>query len=129
MHLDTVFTFCDRDLVTIYEPVVSQILPILFIPGGDAGVAARESERSFLEEVQDALGLERLQVVTTGGDEFEAERNQCGTTGTTSSRWSRESWLPTSATKRPTSSSKRPGSRYTRSRGPSSAVGAAADTA
>ena len=25
MHLDTVFTFCDRDLVTIFEPVVSKI--------------------------------------------------------------------------------------------------------
>jgi arginine deiminase len=76
MHLDTVFTFCNRDLVTIYEPVVSQILPILFEPGGPTGVTARESERTFLEEVQEALGLERLTVVTTGGDEFEAERNQ-----------------------------------------------------
>ena len=27
MHLDTVFTFFDRDVVTIYEPVVSEILP------------------------------------------------------------------------------------------------------
>ena len=34
MHLDTVFTFCDRNVVTLYEPVVSQILPILFTPGG-----------------------------------------------------------------------------------------------
>jgi arginine deiminase len=76
MHLDTVFTFCNRDLVTIYEPVVSQILPILFEPGGHTGVTARESERTFLEEVQEALGLDRLTVVTTGGDEFEAERNQ-----------------------------------------------------
>ncbi|HEX6763067.1 MAG TPA: arginine deiminase [Gaiellaceae bacterium] len=76
MHLDTVFSFCDRDLVTIYEPVVSQILPILFTPNGNGGVAAQLSERSFLDETADALGLERLRVVTTGGDEFEAERNQ-----------------------------------------------------
>ena len=76
MHLDTVFTFCNRDVVTIYEPVVSQILPILYTPDGDAGVRAGLSERTFLEEVQDALGLEKLTVVTTGGDEFEAERNQ-----------------------------------------------------
>ena len=41
MHLDTVFTFCDRDVVTLYEPVVSQILPILFTPDGDGGVAGR----------------------------------------------------------------------------------------
>jgi arginine deiminase len=76
MHLDTVFTFCDRDVVTVYEPVVAQILPVLYTPDGDGGVAARISERTFLAEVQDALGLERLDVVTTGGDEFEAERNQ-----------------------------------------------------
>jgi arginine deiminase len=76
MHLDTVFTFCDRDLVTIYEPAVAQILPILFRPGGPAGVQAEVSERSFLDEVREALGISDLKVVTTGGDEFEAERNQ-----------------------------------------------------
>jgi arginine deiminase len=76
MHLDTVFTFCNRDVVTIYEPVVSQILPVMYTPDGDGGVAAQISERTFLAEVQEALGLEKLDVVTTGGDEFEAERNQ-----------------------------------------------------
>ena len=77
MHLDTVFTFCDRDVVTIYEPVVSQILPILLhARTATAACAAELSERPFLDEVKDALGLTDLKVVTTGGDEFEAERNQ-----------------------------------------------------
>jgi arginine deiminase len=76
MHLDTVFTFCDRDVATLYEPVVSQIRPILFRPGGESGVQAELSERAFVDEVEDALGLEKLNLVTTGGDEFEAERNQ-----------------------------------------------------
>jgi arginine deiminase len=76
MHLDTVFTFCDRSVATIYEPVVSQILPILYRPDGDGGVIAELSERSFIDEVCDALGISDLTVVTTGGDEFEAERNQ-----------------------------------------------------
>jgi len=76
MHLDTVFTFCDRDVVTLYEPVVEQIRPILFSPGGLSGVHAEVSERSFLDEVVDALGITDLKLVTTGGDEFEAERNQ-----------------------------------------------------
>ena len=75
MHLDTVFTFCDRDVATLYEPVVSKILPIMFRPDGPNGVAAEVSERSFLDEVNDALGID-LKLVTTGGDEFEAERNQ-----------------------------------------------------
>jgi arginine deiminase len=76
MHLDTVFTFCDRSIATIYEPVVSNIVPIRYFPDGDGGVAAEVSERPFLDEVQDALGLSSLTVVATGGDEFEAERNQ-----------------------------------------------------
>jgi len=76
MHLDTVFTFCDRDVATLYEPVVNQIRPIMFRPGGDTGVQAEVSERSFLDEVRDALGITDLKLVTTGGDEFEAERNQ-----------------------------------------------------
>jgi arginine deiminase len=76
MHLDTVFTFCDRNVVTIYEPVVSQILPILFTPDGDGGVRGELSKLPFMHVVKDALGLTDWKVVTTGGDEFEAERNQ-----------------------------------------------------
>lgn len=76
MHLDTVFTFCDRSIATLYEPVVSQIVPILYEPDGDGGVRGRVSDRSFLDEVKDALGLSDLRLVPTGGDEFEAERNQ-----------------------------------------------------
>jgi arginine deiminase len=76
MHLDTVFTFCDRNVATLYEPVVTQITPILFTPGGPAGVQAEVSDRSFVDEVKDALGVTDLKLVTTGGDEFEAERNQ-----------------------------------------------------
>ena len=76
MHLDTVFTFCDRDVVTIYEPVVSEILPVLYQPDGNGGVKAEISKRSFLDEVKDALGVQDLKVVTTAGDEFEAERTQ-----------------------------------------------------
>jgi arginine deiminase len=76
MHLDTVFTFCDRNVATLYEPVVDQIRPILFRPGGPVGVQAEISERSFVDEVREALGLTDLKLIATGGDEFEAERNQ-----------------------------------------------------
>jgi arginine deiminase len=76
MHLDTVFTFCDRTVATIYEPVVSEIVPIRYLPDGDGGVKAEVADRPFLDEVKDALGLTDLTVIPTGGDEFEAERNQ-----------------------------------------------------
>jgi arginine deiminase len=76
MHLDTVFTFCDRHVATLYEPVVQQIMPVLYRPDGDGGVRAELSERAFLDEVKDALGIEDLTLVPTAGDEFEAERTQ-----------------------------------------------------
>ncbi|TML65862.1 MAG: arginine deiminase, partial [Actinobacteria bacterium] len=34
------------------------------------------SDRPFLDELKDALGIERLTKVPTAGDEFEAERTQ-----------------------------------------------------
>ena len=77
MHLDTVFTFCDRDLVTIYEPVVSKI-ETYTIQTGKTGedLHVTKEEKPFLEVVAGVLGLKQLRVVTTGGDELEAEREQ-----------------------------------------------------
>jgi arginine deiminase len=77
MHLDTIFTFCDVDLVTIYEPVVSKITPISYRPGdGDGPPEVTVEEKGWLDTVQEALGLKELRVVPTGGDEFEQEREQ-----------------------------------------------------
>jgi arginine deiminase len=77
MHLDTIFTFCDRDLVTIYEPVVNNITPISYRPGAEEGaVDVTVEDKGWLDVVQEALGLDKLRVVPTGGDEFEQEREQ-----------------------------------------------------
>lgn len=78
MHLDTVFTFCDRDLVNIFPEVVNQIVPFNLYrddskPGG---IDVRREKGSFLEVVAEALGLPKLRVVETGGDIYEAEREQ-----------------------------------------------------
>jgi arginine deiminase len=77
MHLDTIFTFCDRDLVTIYEPVVNNITPISYRPGdGEGQMDVTVEDKSWLDVVAEALGLKELRVVPTGGDEFEQEREQ-----------------------------------------------------
>lgn len=77
MHLDTVFTFCDRDLVTIYERVVNTIQPISYRPGNKEGqMDVTIEDKGWLAVVQEALGLKKLRVVSTGGDEFEQEREQ-----------------------------------------------------
>ncbi|HSJ72107.1 MAG TPA: arginine deiminase [Acidimicrobiia bacterium] len=75
MHLDTVFTFCDRDLATVYTPVVDMIRPISYYPA-DAGVEVIIEEGHWLEVVAQAMGLESLRVIPTGGDSFEQAREQ-----------------------------------------------------
>ena len=77
MHLDTIFTFCDRDLVTIFEPVVSKITPISYRPGDKEGTLdVTIEEKGWLDVVEEALGLDKLRVVPPGGDAFEQEREQ-----------------------------------------------------
>jgi arginine deiminase len=77
MHLDTVFTFCDRDLVTVYPPIVDRIRAFSLRPGsGPTGVDIAEESAPFIKVVQEALGLRKLRVVSTGGDSYEAEREQ-----------------------------------------------------
>jgi arginine deiminase len=77
MHLDTVFTFCDRDLVTIYSPVVNNITTFTIQPGNSEGdIRVTKEEKPFTEVVAGALRLKELRVVATGGDSLEAEREQ-----------------------------------------------------
>lgn len=78
MHLDTVFSFCDRDLVTIFPEVVNQIVTFSLRPedGGAYGMSIQRENKPFVKAVGDALGLKELRVVETGGNTFAAEREQ-----------------------------------------------------
>ena len=77
MHLDTVFTMCDRDLVNVYQKGVDEIEPFSCYPGTNGeDVDVVPEDKSFLQVVQEALGLKKLRVVSTGGDWFAQEREQ-----------------------------------------------------
>ncbi len=77
MHLDTVFTFCDRDLVTIFPDIVDGIRVHSLRPGERSGsLDVRTETRPFLDVVAQAMGLPKLRTVATGGDAYEAEREQ-----------------------------------------------------
>jgi arginine deiminase len=77
MHLDTVFTFCDRDVVTVFDEVVRQIRCYSVHPtNGDGDFEVHLEERPMLDVVKDALGLNQLRVLSTGGDAYEAAREQ-----------------------------------------------------
>jgi arginine deiminase len=77
MHLDTVFTFADRDLVTLYPPLMDQVHPITLRPGDTpSGIHATLERKSFVDVVAEALNLKKLRVIETGGDHYAAERGQ-----------------------------------------------------
>jgi arginine deiminase len=76
MHLDTVFTMLDRDKVTAYPRVVDQIRAISLRPGSNGQPFHVTQEDSFVGAVADAMGVPKLQVVETGGDQYQQEREQ-----------------------------------------------------
>jgi arginine deiminase len=77
MHLDTVFSFLDRDACTVFREVVDQIQCYSWYPANvEGGMEIRKDQGTMLEVVRQALGLKELRVVQTGGDAWEAEREQ-----------------------------------------------------
>ncbi|HYO02457.1 MAG TPA: arginine deiminase family protein, partial [Mycobacterium sp.] len=77
MHLDTVFTFADRDVVTLYPEIIDAVQTFTLLPTDVApGVEVVEANKPFVEVVADALGLGALRVVETVGTAYDSERQQ-----------------------------------------------------
>jgi arginine deiminase len=78
MHLDTVFTFADRDLVTLYPTIVDGIHTFSLRPGDKSPwvEVTDEGSRRFVDVVAESLGLPELRLVETGGDVYASERQQ-----------------------------------------------------
>jgi arginine deiminase len=74
MHLDTVMTQLDRDAFTIYPEIRDELAGFSLTPG-DSGVVA-EREGDLFAAIARALGVPRLRLFETGGDAYEAEREQ-----------------------------------------------------
>ncbi|MGB8940923.1 MAG: arginine deiminase [Streptomyces sp.] len=78
MHLDTVFTFADRDIVTLYPKIMDAVHSFTLRPSDKAaGVEITdEGARPFVDVVAKSLGLRELRVIETGGDVYASERQQ-----------------------------------------------------
>jgi arginine deiminase len=77
MHLDTVFTFADRDCVLLYPDIVNGITAFSYRPANTpSGIELRKEEKPFVDVVAEALGLKKLRVVETGGNAYMRERTQ-----------------------------------------------------
>jgi arginine deiminase len=77
MHLDTVFSFCDRDKCTVFREVVDQIACYSVYPtGASEPFEVRPDNAPLLQTVTNALGLNALHIIETGGNAWQAEREQ-----------------------------------------------------
>ncbi|WP_407332156.1 arginine deiminase [Enterovibrio sp. 27052020O] len=76
MHLDTVMTHMDIDTFSVYPQVMRKDLQSWrLIDQGNGDVKVKEADY-FLHAIEKALAIPQLNIITTGGDSFEAEREQ-----------------------------------------------------
>lgn len=75
MHLDTVMTMIDRDAFCVF-PGVKDVMRAWSLRPTDDGDLDVTPEPDLFGALADALGLDRVRVVTSGGDEYQAEREQ-----------------------------------------------------
>lgn len=78
MHLDTVFTFADRDIVTLFPRIMDAVHTFSLRPADNSiGLdVTDEGDTPFVDVVARSLGLPKLHVVATAGDVYASERQQ-----------------------------------------------------
>lgn len=77
MHLDTVFTFCDRDLVSLFPEIMDQVTTFSLRPSDKApGYELTKDDGAFVDVVASALNLKKMRVVETAGNAYAKQRQQ-----------------------------------------------------
>lgn len=76
MHLDTVMTHMDIDTFSVYPEIMrADLTTWRLTPKADRTIQVH-SAPSYLSAIEQALKIEQLNIITTGGDSYEAEREQ-----------------------------------------------------
>jgi len=77
MHLDTVFTMVDRDAATLFPDVVEGARVWRLTPGEDPELPeVEEFDGGVIAAIEQALEIDSINVIPTGGDSFETQREQ-----------------------------------------------------
>jgi arginine deiminase len=77
MHLDTVFTLCDREVATSFVEAAEQLHCYSLRPGNKPdSVDVRDEGKKLFELVTECLDIKKLHVVSTGGNAAQQEREQ-----------------------------------------------------
>ena len=75
MHLDTVFTFADRDCVLLYQDIVYGITAFSYRQSAKpSGIDLHKEEKPFVLVVREVLGVKKMHVVEIGGNACMRER-------------------------------------------------------
>jgi arginine deiminase len=75
MHLDTLLTMVDVDAFTVYPEVRGTLNAFRLTPAPGGGLDVAHEEELFAA-IARALEVPRLRLIETGGDRYEAEREQ-----------------------------------------------------
>ncbi|BCL68422.1 Arginine deiminase [Vibrio nigripulchritudo MADA3029] len=76
MHLDTVMTHMDVDTFSVYPEIMRNDLETWRLTPNGGKAMNVEQVPNYIHAVEQALGLDQLKIITTGGDNYEAEREQ-----------------------------------------------------
>ncbi|SEG32552.1 arginine deiminase [Vibrio hangzhouensis] len=76
MHLDTVMTHMREDTFSIYPNVIPDDVKCWSLTGDESGRVNASQQSSYITTIEKALQVDKLNLITTGGDNFEAEREQ-----------------------------------------------------
>ncbi|MCP4319286.1 MAG: arginine deiminase [Hyphomicrobiales bacterium] len=77
MHLDTVFSHCNRDVATAFMDVCQEIICYSLRPGEKEGeIDFRREKKNLFAVAAECLGIKKLHIVQTGGDSYQQEREQ-----------------------------------------------------
>lgn len=76
MHLDTVMTHIREDTFSIYPDVISESTNCWRLTGNASGQVKVTAQDSYVHTLEKALCVDKLNLISTGGDSFESEREQ-----------------------------------------------------
>lgn len=76
MHLDTVMTHMDIDTFSVYPEIINQNLETWHLSPKNDQEMRVEQKANYMTAIESALDINQLKLITTGGNNYEAEREQ-----------------------------------------------------
>lgn len=76
MHLDTVMTHMKEDTFSVFPDAIPNDVTCWSLTGDESGAVKAKEQHSYMRTIESALEIDKLNIITTGGDCFESVREQ-----------------------------------------------------